>query len=539
MDAPKSNPSQNAFRPPPISLGFGLFWAFVTYQLLLYGDRGLEAATLAACVTGLVSIGQLAKALNDQLKIWEIKKNWKAFVAASPDHGDSRFATPADVSNSDIFNHQQGIFLGSMQVGRRRYRDVFCDSNCAISITAPPGESKSTGIICPSVCAGIGQNLIINDVSGELLSILKPVLELQGYEVITVAPFPNEVATLIGQPVRDAGLDIFSSLSPDMPVETVSKELLKANTWLLPGKVDMEEKSEYFYRCGRKEGQFFNFRDMVHGRKPTLTSMRAQLTEGMSYMDDLFTEAAESDAFGGLYADLARTLLGLKQTAPLQFAGGHGVLEAALDPYAPQSELGIHTSKSVFDPRTLKDGSKKQAVFLVYTLGNFTTYSAPMAMSLTYMFDTVASVNGTGRVTALVDEVGALVMPKLSTALSFYRKMNLRCVLVWQDMAQAERNLGKAAMREIMAASKVKVAMGLQEPEVLEMFSKLCGTQGIEDMSINEGSILNSSGPDHVNAFSHRSLPLMRPEGIRTMDDMLVIGGRMRPLRLKKVRYWE
>ena len=99
-------------------------------------------------------------------------------------------------------------------------------------------------------------------------------------------------------------------------------------------------------------------------------------------------------------------------------------------------------------------------------------------MTLTHLFDMVAADPQLGQCTAIIDECGALNMPKLADSLNFYRKAGLRCVMIWQDLAgQAEKNYGKAVVRQIMGASQIKVAMGLQEPETLELFSKLCGTQ--------------------------------------------------------------
>jgi type IV secretory pathway TraG/TraD family ATPase VirD4 len=204
--------------------------------------------------------------------------------------------------------------------------------------------------------------------------------------------------------------------------------------------------------------------------------------------------------------------------------------------------MGKHVSESTFDPRSLKDPNQKIAVFIIYTLDKMETYAASIAMTLTYLFDTLAADERLGQVTAVIDECGALNMPKLADSLNFYRKAGLRCLMIWQDLAgQTEKTYGKATMKQIMAGSKLKIGMGLQEPETLEMFSKLCGTQTATGMTLNDRSVASDALPTLNDGLNHHSVPLMRPEQIRTMssDEILIVAGNLPAMKLQKVRYWQ
>lgn len=538
--APHAKQQSQAFRPPIVSLFYSGIWFAAMWQLYLLGQRGWEwclALAFGACWLGLAN---MVKASDDWFKKRAHRRRKKRFEAGKRDHGQSRFATCQEIANAEILSDRQGIFVGTIKTGKGSHRDVFYDGEQSISVIAPAGEQKTTSIVIPSVIANPGHNLIINDPSGEVLSICKPALLKAGYELVVITPFADKVGELIGQKVTDVGLDIFSSLRPDMNPADVRSEIHKIGHWQMPNDPHIDEKSKYFFRAGRGISGFGAMADLVEGRKPTLTSVRSRLMLGPGLLHDLFQDAEDSTAFGGVYAELARSLSGVLTAAPQQFAGGFGVAEQYLDPFDHFSALGQHTAGSTFDPRTLKNPRKKIAVFVVYTLEMMETYKAPLAMTMNYLLDTVASDNQPGKVTAILDEAAILRMP-LADKLDFYRKMGLRVMMIWQDMAQAEHNHGKTGMRRIMAASKLKIGMGLQEPDTLELFSKLCGTQAIADISLADRSMMTDSMPDLSPGHNHRSVPLFRPEEIRTMsrEELLVVGGNLHPFILKKLPYWK
>ena len=542
MSTHPSERNKDRFRPPLVSLLYSGFWSGTTYELYLYGQQGYEWGTLACFFTGSLALGQAVKGLNDRFKLSTLRRKQARFKAGAKEHGQGRFAVQKDIEDSDIFSDHQGIFLGTLPIGKRSSIDVFFDGPQSISVIAPPGEGKTMGIVVPTCLANPGQNLIINDPSGEAYALCKEALEKKGFNVLAMTAFPDEISNRIGQRVTDIGLDVFSSFDPSMDPTTVRLRLLAIMAWIMPGEADMDEKSKYFFKYARMIGGFLALKEIVEGRKPTLPAIRKHLMEGLAYIRDLFEEAEGSTAFGGVYEELAKSLGGLLVTAPQQFAGGYGIAEQALDIYDHFSSVGRHTSGSSFDPCVLKDPNQKTALFLISTLEMMETMAPTTAMTLTYLFDTIAADSQTGRCTAIIDECGGLTMPRLASSLLFYRRANLRCLMIWQDLAgQAEKTYGKAALRQIMSASKLKIAMGLQEPETLEMFSKLCGTQAVADMSLTDRSAATDLLPELSHSLNHRSLPLMRPEDIRMMDSdkMLVIGGNLPPIELDKLPYWK
>ncbi len=80
-----------------------------------------------------------------------------------------------------------------------------------------------------------------------------------------LAPYPNEVSAQIGQKVTDVGIDVFSSLKPDMDPGRIRGQIDSIMRWVMPGKVSMDEKSEFFYRSARMLGGFFALKELSEG----------------------------------------------------------------------------------------------------------------------------------------------------------------------------------------------------------------------------------------------------------------------------------
>jgi type IV secretory pathway TraG/TraD family ATPase VirD4 len=513
-----TSPEGGNFRPPPISLLYGGMCSLATRELYQLGQGGWEWGTLAAFATGGFAARQFIKATSDWHKLKRYGQTQDRFHSATKQFGGADMATIKEILDSRFFGKEGGI--------------------------APPGSKKTMSIIVPTVlnAATFGQNLIINDPPGEIYSICRKALERANYKIYTLAPFHQSLsAALGGERIVDAGLDIYSSLRPDMDPATVRAQVTRSSRWLVPDKPGMDEKERFFHEDARSLKSFFSLTTLARGRKPSLPESRELMMAGPLELQELLEAAHNSTAFGGLYAELARYWRGILIAAPQQYAGGFGILQQYLGPYDSCSELGRHTAGDGLDPMVLTDPDQKAAVFVMYGLEMMETYSASMAMTLMYLLDSVATGNRGGKCTALIDEAGSMKLP-IASMLEFYRKCRLRAVLCWQDLkGQAERNYGTADVHRIMAASQIKVGMNLQELETLEMFSKLCGTKGIDTSTLNDRGGIDEAFPDLSENRSHSSVPLLRVEDIRQMpdDQMLVVGGNVPPFFLNKVPYWQ
>ena len=532
---PYARPHQENYRPPMISLAYGGVFLYGSQQLYYLGQNGWEWGTLAAFATTGISLSYLATAINDAFKRQMHRRKVKAFKQKLKEIAKSRWATFEDIEESPILNHRQGILLGTIKAGRRAYKDVFADSEHSLSLLAPAGEMKSMTVLASTLFANLGQSVIVNDPSGELYSICSPALRRVGYKIVVLSPFADKVAELIGQAIKDVGLDVFSSITDKTPEHLIRPLLQKIAQWVMPSSRGFSEKDQFFFREARKLFVFLAMYELIHRRIPTLSAIRRHLMLGPGRLYEFFEEAEGRSEFLGVYEELGQSLAGVLSAAPQQFAGGFSVAEQHLDPFDHASAMGQHTEGSDWNPRDLKNPHKKVALFVIYTLEMMETYAAALSTTMNYLFDTIASDNQQGRVTALLDEAGMLKFP-LADKLDFYRRFGLRVLMVWQDMAQAEANHGKTGMRRIMAASRLKLFMGLQEPEMLDMVSKLCGTTAMSDLSINDRANMASPMPDLSPSLQGKDRPLLRPEDVRMIDrdQLLVVGDRLQPLLLKQ-----
>jgi type IV secretory pathway TraG/TraD family ATPase VirD4 len=537
------------YRSPWISAAAVAFWGFATTTLYAWGEKGLGIAPLGCLVTGVFAFQNIVRGWDDFDRWKRYRAQEKRFKQVAAEHGDARFGTAADVDASKYFSRNRGVFLGTQSLRRGKTQDVFFDGEGSISVIAMPGQQKTMSIVVTSLLHLALtarrnhriENLILNDISGELYSICAAALERAGYKIVLVCPFANSLSEILDKDVEDSGLDVFSSFTPDMDGRQIRSKLLAIMKWIMPDKPGMDEQSRYFLKYGRMIGGFLALHEMAEGRKPNLPAIRGHLMLGATHIYELFQAAETSEAFAGVYGELARTLAGMRATAPLQFAGGFGNAEMAFDLFDPMSSLGQHTIDSDFDPRILKDENQKVAVFVVYTLEQMKTHASALAMTMTYLLDTAAATQGSALVTAYLDEVGLLQMP-LAEMLDFYRKANVRCVMIWQDLkGQAEKKHGQADLKSILAASQFKIAMGIGEPETLSMFSTLCGTRSFVDRSMNDRGGDQSDAFGQSSGMNHRGVPLMRTEQIRTLpdDQLLVVGGNVQPLILNKLPYWK
>lgn len=528
-----------SYRPPSLSLAYSGVWLIGSRQLYFLGQDGWELAPLAMFVTTGIALGYIGTAMNDAWKGWMHRRKVKAFEEKAQQHGHSRWATVEDIENSPVLNFEQGILLGSLQTSPDALHDIFFQSEHSASLFAPAGELKSMSVLAGTLFANLGTSAIINDPSGELYSICGPALRKQGYELYVLTPFPEMVTELIGQLIEDIGLDVFSSITKDTPLHLIRSQLQKIARWVIPDRPGMTEKDAFFYREGRKIFVFLAMHEMVQGRMPTLSEIRRHLMLGPGRLYELFTEAEGCSNFEGVYAELASALAGVLASAPQQFSGGFSLAEQHLDPFDHASAFSLHTQGSKWNPRELKDPNKKIALFVIYTLEMMETYADVLSTTMNYLFDTLAADTQEGRVTVLLDEAGMLKFP-LAEKLDYYRKFSLRVLMVWQDLAQAEANHGKTGMRRIMAASRLKIFMGLQEKEMLELASGMCGTTSIRDMSLNDRANMAAPMPDLSPSLQGKDRPFLRPEEIRLIDrdHLLVVGDRLQPMLLKKLPWW-
>jgi len=540
--APPARSPVDTFRSPILSLIYAGACLAVAYPLYLMSQHGQEWGTAGVVATAGMAISQVVKAINDNFKLRLHRKKLEKFREEEKEHGQARWGTWKDIEKSKTLSGKQGVFLGTIQVGRKE-KKVFWDGEGTLGIIARPSQLKSLSIVAPTLFGDLGQNAIVNDPSGEIYSIVGSYLRSIGVKTEVLTPCPDKVNALLGDEakVTDSGLDVFSSITLDMDPRGVKLQLEMIMKIVMPGKANMDEKSEYFYRSGQELGIFYSMKELDEGRWPTLPAIRHHIKRSLMYLEEHLHEAEGSTSFGGSYRELAESIYGLYSAAPQQLAGAIGVAEQCLGPYDSFSLMGQHVSKeNSFDPSVLSHPTQRSVVFLISTLEMMETMAPTTAMTLNYLLNALAADGQEGRCTAIIDECGSLNMPSLPSKLLMMRKV-CRFVLIFQDLqGQALKKHGRAGMQEILAACEGKLLLGSVEPETLKLFSTECGTRSLMKRQLNDRAVMTSAMPDLSPNLSHESLPLIRSDELYRLPTGKLVAsfGNEFPLMLNKLPYW-
>lgn len=535
------------FRLPILSAGLALGWGLGSVWLYQQAQLGLGIASPAAIFAGCLAVANIVRAINDQQKLRAYRSKRKNFNHAARHHGQARWGDLMDLKREKLVGGgDRGIFLGTFQG-----HDVWYDGQNSGNIFGPPGSGKSTSVFLPTLLVASARtdeerqtasSFIINDTSAELYAVSHQALRNAGYDVVVQSSWADEISTLIGEKVTDAGLNIFSSYNPRRWPETIRDEIKFRIKLLVPNeKPGTSEESKFFNRGGRRVLEWDCLSEYASGRTPNLGAMQQRLLASPGQLHERLVGSMESSAFGGYLASLASGLAGQMSGAPETFAGYMGVVQGALEPYDAFSAVGKHVSGPGFDISRIK-GDKPVAIFLIYPARRIVTHHAMLNAEVTYLLEMICADPRRRWVTALLDEASGMGhVPELCRFLEEGRKHHLRTFLGWQALNQTDKHYDKIGRQQILAACHVLWASGIREPEFRDMLCKDLGIAAIEggDMSINDRSRPSQIMPDQSYGMSNKGVPLMRD--VRTElgpEEALLLYRNMPPCRLQKVPYF-
>ncbi|APZ95854.1 type IV secretory system conjugative DNA transfer family protein [Fuerstiella marisgermanici] len=543
MSQPFEQSKPRAPRPWPVSAVEAGGWAYAAQYLHSLVQAGTEWAIPGSLLAAGLAAKNIIRGFDDRSKFKEENRKRGRLKETARKQADARFATSGEIALANLFA-PQGIFLGTYRTKRGKLRDLRYDGDCSVNVCGFPGSQKSLSIALPTILLDIGHSRIVNDPSGELYALSRDWLIRRGHIVKVISPWASEVQSMLGIPVEDAGFDFFADFDPEAAPSSIRSQIMRRSELLIPGKPQgvADERSKFFRDHGRILLECLTLIIAATGKKPTLPMLRRLLMEGLAAMEQRFDAATRSDAFGGVLAELAASLLGTMQQAPEQFAGYFGVAQAATTIFDHFGEMGEHAAGKTFDPYTLKDEQPTTA-FVIYPNEKSRTHSAGVNLTLSHIFETVASDPRRKRVTAIIDEAASCgFLVNYLSALNEYRKYGLRILSLWQDLlgGQTESIYSRSGTKQIIAAGEVLVVCGAREPDTLDMLSKATGQVALEDLSLTDRSRLSDAVPDQTMGQSSKTRPLMYADEIRRIpfDQALILASNLRPIIASKTPYW-
>ena len=522
--------------PPIVYLAFAGGLGCATFHLLGMGQSGVKWATLAGAATGVLTVAQVISAFDSQIQIRAYRRIKREYEANAGKHGQSSFASEPEIAQSEL-NSKTGIFLGAIRGRFGRMRDLVYDGQRAVLVLAPAGAEKSMSIAVPTLLTDVKRSYVVTDLSGELFALTSEARRRAGNRIVCLCPWASEMSDRLDMEVKDAGLNIFSSINPKLSPETLKDEIALRSALVLPGTAKEEAKFRFFRDTGRECIEAVALKAFAEQRTPTLAEVR-EVLKSTGDLNEFFASMASYEDFGRLLIQYGRSLGMTMNSAPEQFMASVSTATLGLTCYDSFGPMAAH-SQGGFDPSTLKD-DVPTTVYIIWPGERLHTHQAPLNTTISYLIEMVARDPRLKTVRFCLDEVfNCGYLGNLVRAMAQYRKQGVQCILFGQTASQGMRIYSQEGFRDIMNLSDVVATTGMVEHESLKLLSAMAGEAALADIGISDPRGAEGFEPPNRN-LSHRTRPLLRAEEIRRMpsSDMLIFHRNLPVIRCTKVPYW-
>lgn len=432
--------------------------------------------------------------------------------------GSARWANWFDLRKAGL-SKAGGLFLG-----RSWFTDIYHTGEGHLFTLGGTGGGKSAGLVVPTLCTLTEGSIIVTDPSGELAAVTGRRRAEIG-PVVFLNPFAHTFQQGTGLDFRDDGFNPFSVLDPESPnfISDTQKlaQLLMVTDRRESGSYWNDEGAEFLALMIAKirlydPPELHNLA-FLHG------VVRDEIENIVTVLEGIIYEGHPA------LVDEARRFRQLAEVKP-QWFGVASKVALSTKRYAPSTPLGEHTSRDGLDLRRLK---REKVTVFVLVPSAMISVAMPWLNLLVGLFSNEIGKPGPAQpVTLMIDEAPALgYLPDLRASMAQYRKAGLRVWLFTQTYsALAAPDLyGHDGVKEILGLSTVKQFFAVEEPEVQELVSKMCGQRSV-------------SNPSSSGNMGDVGQPLIRPDevrGLRRWRQIIVRGGMQMPIKGWLVPYFK
>lgn len=340
-------------------------------------------------------------------------------------------------------------------------------------IVGSTGCGKTQSITLPMIKLSMmaGENLVINDVKGELYCLTADKLKKEGYNVVAIN-FENPILGNFWNPL-DLPFKLYKSGDKDRALELIED----LGYYFFTDKSDSSDpfwvNSVIDYFTGLTLYLFENGKE----EEINLNSIYAISSEGVnkkggiSYFDLLMNSL---DKNSNIYFNLSGTLL-----APTETRGSIiSVFNQKIKKYITRESLCNMMSKSDFDIQ--KIGNEKMAIFIVSGKNSFSDIFIPMFIS-----QIINSIDFYGKkeksVNLLLDEFDKLLPIKnFSNIINYCRSMRVKFTVFIKSFVDLNTNYGKENSEIIKMCFGNIIYLLANDLLTLEEISKLCGNELVD-----------------------------------------------------------
>ena len=452
-------------------------------------------------------------------------------------YGDAAFATLKDIKRYGVVGQGRGVFLGKTTGGEY----IRHDGPEHYAVIAPTRSGKGAGIVVPTLLTWRG-SVVVYDLKEE--NFQRTAGARSSFSDILYFN-PNSLSTTRFNPlseirsgeceVRDAQNIANMIVEPDRP--GVHDHWIRTGNSLLTAAI-LHVK----YAASPWEQNLNGVAKLLSRPDKTLTETLQEMLETKHIRDENNQPLKPHPGVAAAVRDVLNKSGDDKSSVVSTVMGYLGVYRDPL--------LANATSCSDFTIDSLVNGERPKSLYMVIPAGDIDRLRPVIRIlvSLICRRLTERAVTGEQRdqehrhkMLLMLDEFPALGrLEFFESALGFLAGYGLKAMLVAQSLAQLKQVYGDRS--SILDNTHVRVMFRPETIETAEYISKTLGQTTVRYKTKSESGKKGSPFMGSVNESLHfGSRPLLTPREVMELpdDEALVMVGGGRPIRAKKIRYFD
>ncbi len=441
--------------------------------------------------------------------------------------GNASFMTGAQAAAAGLHD-PHGLFLGALDGSL-----IFHTGKAHLLTVAPARSGKGIAAVIPNLLHYQG-SVFVTDPKGELAAVTaRHRAQTFGQKVRVLNPWG-----LHGLPQ-----DRFNPLGHlvaiyDDPAQRrgLTEEVAALALQMVP-EPEGSDRNFFFREGSRKLLRVFMLHFASRGRPDACTLPELwRVLQNATRMDATLIEMADSDALGGVVADLAddivRTLEGGKETVQSFIEGA----TQAVSIFDPASWLADSVADSDFAFEELKTG--KVTVYVVIPADRIATHGAWLGLLTRQAIAAVARAPGNTPVLFMLDEFANMgKLAGLSESLTLLPGLGVRVWMIVQALDQLRAVYGREATNTILSQAEVQQFFAVQDQNLAKALSDVMGQRTVKTTSFNLG---RKEQDDAGESRSEVGRPLMSPDEIRQLPPsrQLLFVESLPPILCERVPFW-
>jgi type IV secretion system protein VirD4 len=419
-----------------------------------------------------------------------------------------------------------GLYLGLLDG-----EPLFYNGKAHLLTCAPARQGKGINAVIPNLLHFTG-SVVVTDPKGELAAVTaKHRAERFGHDFAVLNPWglhglPQHRINPLQEAIR---------LASDPALQRgLTDEVKGIVHQLLP---EPEDQKNRYFREGSRSILRAVLLYLAIGKPQlcTLPEMWRTITSPVRLARALAT-MQQSDALGGLLADLADDLAVQMADNPEQFGSFRAGAVQALDIFEPGGYLASAVSGSDIDLADIKNG--RTSLYLAFPQERIASHGTALGLIVNQAVKAVTRSTDKGKVLFLLDEFANLgKLTGLAESLTALPGLGVRVWMVVQEFAELKRLYGENTATTILSQSEVSQFFAVNTYDTAKTLSDQLGQKTVKSRSYNLG---RTPDDDIGESLSESGQPLMRPEDILLMgphEQLLLVNG-LPPILSHRLPFW-